>query len=84
MNEFEKKSFDFIQNERELEFAIFCVENLAEKTGVPAPEMFKLLSEQSQFLQNYIVPNFEILHTQSKEYILEDLLAAMRQKGILK
>ena len=30
----------------------------------------------------YIVPEYEVLHTQSREYIVNDLLDVMKERGV--
>ena len=69
-------------NANELEFAVFCIENVAEYLGLKSSEVYKLLAEQSDILDNYIVPCSDTLHTQGKEYIVNDIVEFMREKGL--
>ena len=71
-----------ITNSRELEFAVFCIENVAAKLGVNAERVYQAFTEKSDILNSYIVPEYEVLHTQSKEYIVDDLLDVMRERGV--
>ena len=71
-----------IQNSRELEFAVFCIESVAEKLGVNAESIYQAFTEKSNILNGYIVPEYEVLHTQSREYIVDDLLAVMKERGV--
>lgn len=71
-----------IKNLAELEFAVFCIESIASKFGVTADKAYRMLAEESDVLYGYIVPEYEILHTQSKEYIVEDIVEVMKEKGI--
>ncbi len=71
-----------IQNARELEFAIFCVENVAIKLNVSAEKVYDALAEKSDILDSYIVPCFDVLHTQGKDYIVNDILDVMKERGI--
>lgn len=71
-----------IKNSRELEFAIFCIENVAAKLGVDAELIYQAFTEKSNILNGYIVPEYETLHTQSKEYIVHDLLDVMKERGV--
>ena len=73
---------DVIQKEKELEFAIFCVENIAIHLNVEAEKVYDALTVKSDILYNYIVPCYDILHTQGKEYIVEDILELMKKRGI--
>lgn len=57
-----------IKNSEELEFSIFCIENVAEKLGVNAKLVYQAFTEKSDILKSYIVPEYEVLHTQGREY----------------
>ena len=71
-----------LENRNELEFAIFCIENVALVLGVYAEEVYKALAIESDLLSTYIIPEYEMLHTQSKEYIVNDILDLMQTRGI--
>ena len=71
-----------IRNSEELEFAVFCIENVAAKLGVGAERVYRAFTEKGDILHGYIVPEYEILHTQSREYIVEELLDVMNERGI--
>ena len=73
-----------IKNSRELEFAVFCIENVAAKLGVDAEHVYQAFTEKSNILNGYIVPEYEVLHTQSREYIVNDLLDVMKERGVEK
>lgn len=70
-----------IKNSNELEFAVFCIENVAAKLGVNAERVYQAFTEKSNILNGYIVLEYEILHTQSREYIVDDLLDVMKERG---
>ena len=71
-----------IKNSRELEFAVFCIENVAAKLGVGAERVYRAFTEKGDILHGYIVPEYEMLHTQSREYIVDELLDVMNERGI--
>lgn len=71
-----------IRNSNELEFAVFCIENVAAKLNVNAERVYQAFTEKSDILNGYIVPEYEILHTQSREYIVNDLLDVMKERGV--
>lgn len=71
-----------IKNSNELEFAIFCIENVAAKLGVDAERVYQAFTQKSDILNGYIVPEYEILHTQSLDYIVEDLIDVMKERGV--
>ena len=70
-----------ISNSNELEFAVFCIENIANAMNT-APEKVYDALEKSGLLSGYITSNYDILHTQSKEYITDDIIRVMREKGV--
>ncbi len=51
-----------IKNISELEFTVFCIENVAAKLGVDAEHVYQAFTEKSDILNGYIVPEYEILH----------------------
>ena len=67
---------------RELEFAIFCIENIASRLHVDAQKVYLALSEQTNILKDYIIPEYEVLHTQSKDYIVNDIIDVMHERGV--
>ncbi|MCF0230602.1 MAG: DUF3791 domain-containing protein [Parasporobacterium sp.] len=68
---------------KEMEFSVFCIENIAIELNRPPQEIYGLLKEKSDILDTYIVPCYEALHSQSKEYVVEDIIRLMRKKGVL-
>ena len=71
-----------IKNFSELEFAVFCIENVAAKLGVDAEYVYQSFTEKSDILNGYIVPEYEVLHTQSREYIVDEILDVMKERGV--
>lgn len=67
---------------KELEFAIFCIENVASRLHVDAQKVYVTLSEQTNILKDYIIPEYEVLHTQSKDYIVDDIIDVMHERGV--
>lgn len=71
-----------ITNTNQLEFAVFCIENIAIRLEKNVEEIYKMLTKESNILSGYIIPEYEILHTQSKDYIVDDIISLMRERGI--
>lgn len=71
-----------ITNLNELEFAIFCIENIAARLGISARNVYDALTRKSDILNSYIVSEYEMLHTQDKDYIIDDILDVMREEGM--
>lgn len=72
-----------ISNAKELEFCVFCIENVAIRLGINPKEVYTMIAEQSDILNDYIVPEYEMLHTQGKDYIVDDIIEVMKERGIL-
>lgn len=69
-------------SEKEIEFTVFCIENVAEKIHKSGLEAYLLL-KKANLIKDYIVPSYEVLHTQSKNYIVDDIISVMKKKGLV-
>ena len=69
-------------NSSELEFAIFCIENVAKKLNIDAVVLYDMLTKQTSILKNYIIACYDVLHTQGKDYIVNDIIEVMKDSGI--
>ncbi len=65
-----------------LEFAIFCIESVASRLNVSPAKVYIAMTEQSDVLKGYIWKVYDILHIQGKGYIVDDILAVMKAKGV--
>lgn len=65
-----------------IDFVTYCIGNLSRRLGLSAGEVYCRLKD-SGILDGYIVPSYDVLHTFSKEYLMEDLIEYMREKGVL-
>jgi hypothetical protein len=65
-----------------LDFITFCVGSLADALQWSASRVYNAL-RSTGILTNYIIPCYDVLHTFSKDYIVEDLIEALREKGAL-
>lgn len=72
-----------MKNRDELEFVIFCIENIANALDADPVWVYDVLTKESDILNSYIVPEYDILHTQSREYIVEDIVDVMKEEGIV-
>ena len=65
-----------------VEFETYCIGNLSRRLGLNARDVYERL-KTSGILNGYIVPSYDVLHTFGKEYLMEDLIDYMREKGVL-
>jgi hypothetical protein len=65
-------------------FAVFCIEALADSLGIAGDKIYRMLTEESDILDGYIVPCYDALHTQGKDYIVRELTELMQKRGVLR
>ncbi len=78
----EQPQKSFINNSEELMFSVFCIENVARYLGTTGEKVYCVLAEKSDILNGYILPCYDILHTQGKNYIVEDIVSVMEKRGV--
>ena len=71
-----------IKDDRVLEFIVFCIENVAARLGTTSDAVYQAWTQKSDLLNQYIVPSFETLHTQGREYIVNDICEVMAERGV--
>ena len=59
-----------------MEFVIFAIESAAQKLGIPAPTLYNRL-EKLNLIRQYLISGYDMLHTQSREYIADTLVEAL-------
>ena len=72
-------SNNFIQvplEEIKLAFAASCVEGAARKLGVPYIEVYNRM-RKVDLINKYILPHYDVLHTESMEYLIEDVIECL-------
>ncbi len=64
-----------------LEFTIFLIHALADDWGRSYRSVYQVLNETG-ILDDYILPFYDVLHTQGKQYLVEDITGFVRDRGI--
>ena len=72
-----------IKSNRELEFAVFCIENVARALNKQPEAVYRALSGKNGILAEYIIPSYDSLHTQGREYIVNDIVEVMQERNVL-
>ncbi|MDR0974493.1 MAG: DUF3791 domain-containing protein [Ruminococcus sp.] len=62
-------------------FTVFCIESLSEHLKISVREVYKLLTDKTNILDDYILPCYDVLHTQGREYITDELSELLRTRG---
>ena len=66
---------------KELSFSIFIIYSLSDKWKMSPDAVYKILNSTG-ILDNYIIGCYDVLHTQGKEYLVEDITDFAREKGV--
>ena len=81
----EEEFFRFIRmhmcNKKELSFSIFMIYSLADKWKMSPAKVYKILNSTG-ILDDYIIKCYDVLHTQGKEYLVEDITDFVKEKGV--
>lgn len=65
-----------------LEFVTYCISKLSGLLNIPQSDVYRRL-KKSGILYGYIVPSYDVLHTFSSRYLMDDLTDFMKKKGVL-
>ena len=65
-----------------LEFVTYCIGRLSLLLHLPQRDVYDRL-KRSGILYDYIVPSYDVLHTFGSNYLMEDLIDYMKEKGVL-
>ena len=71
-----------MMDRKTLDFVTYCISKLSMSLNLPQQEVYKRL-KSSGILYGYIVPSYDVLHTFSSRYLMEDLTEYMKEKGVL-
>ncbi|MBD5209896.1 MAG: DUF3791 domain-containing protein [Bacteroidales bacterium] len=69
-------------NKETLEFVTYCISKLAHSLQLSQRDVYRRLVK-SGILYDYIVPSYDVLHTFSSRYLVDDLIGYMREKGVI-
>lgn len=67
--------------EKELDFSIYILHSLADQWKMSPVAVYKILNSTG-ILDNYIIACYDVLHTQGKEYLVEDITEYVKEKGV--
>ena len=68
-------------SDKQIEYSVFCIENVAKELEISGAELFKILNS-SGLLHSYIIP-YEALHTQSKQYIVNEIISVLKERNLV-
>ena len=66
---------------QQTKFAIFLIHRLANAWHKLPRDVFAILS-RTNILDDYILANYDVLHTLGEQYLVEDISDFVKEKGI--
>lgn len=64
-----------------LEFITFAIGSVAERLQKSPSEIYKIF-RQSNVIAGYLVPAYDVLHTFGRQYLVDDVLDYLQEKGV--
>lgn len=64
-----------------LEFITFAIGSVAERLQKSPSEIYKIF-RQSNVIVGYLIPAYDVLHTFGRQYLVDDVLDFMKEKGV--
>lgn len=74
----DRKVLEFDRTKRVLAFVATCIEATARTLNTSYEEVFSRMMSLG-LIDNYIYPNYEVLHSESRENIVKDLIECMQE-----
>lgn len=67
-------------DENSMSFTIYLIHELANEKNVAPGEIYREL-KNSGCIDNYLVPNYDILHTMGTQYLVNDIRNYVASRG---
>lgn len=77
-----RKGGEGFMDEDSFSFVIYMIHRCADKWGLSPARVYKVLNE-SGCIRSYLVPHYDVLHTQSSGYVLDDIQQYLQKRGII-
>ncbi len=71
-----------LATDEQLSFAIFCIEAVAEVAERDPRDVYAALADKTNLLDDYIARYYDVLHTQDRIYIAQDILRELEAEGV--
>ena len=68
-------------NRDSMAFVVYMIHRCANQWGLSPAVVYRKL-KASGCIEAYLVPHYDVLHTQSSAYVLEDIEQYLKNKGI--
>ena len=68
-------------SDEQLKFSVYIINQIAQAIRKPTSDVYKYLSE-SGVLDEYIIGCYDSLHTLGREYLVDDVVELLRDRGV--
>ena len=68
-------------NDEQLKFSVFIINQISQVVKKPTAVVYKLLA-QSGVLDDYIINCYDSLHTLGREYLVDDIIGLLQDRGV--
>lgn len=66
------------KNEIIMGFVVSCIEDVADTLGVDYLEVYRRM-DAVKMIDEYIIPNYEVLHSESRKNVTEGLIDTLKR-----
>lgn len=66
---------------RKIHFVIMAIESGAKRMQIPAPQMFARLNNVG-LIHKRLIRHYDMLHTQSLEYVTDDIIETLKNREV--
>lgn len=73
-----KERVQLNKNEIIMGFVVSCIEDVADTLGVDYLEVYRRM-DAVKMIDEYIIPNYEVLHSESRKNVTEGLIDTLKR-----
>jgi hypothetical protein len=73
-----KERVQLNKNEIIMGFVASCIEDVADTLGVDYSEVYRRM-DAVKMIEEYIIPNYEVLHSESRKNVTEGLIDTLKR-----
>ena len=73
-----KERVQLTKNEIIMGFVVSCIEDVADTLGVDYLEVYRRM-DAVKMIDEYIIPNYEVLHSESRKNVTEGLIDTLKR-----
>ena len=68
--------------DEQLYFAIYCITALSRNLNMNPDDVYELISEKTNILDDYIIKYYDTLHTQGEDYIVSEIIQLLKSEEL--